>query len=278
LAEQWLDGGLFSFVFSIFTEIVWTIALLLTLALISWLVAAFMPEQMMTVRNAISESAGLSFGLGLITTLVSIVVGVVLLITICLAFVPIIGYILLSIASLFGWIVIGQMFGERLLIASGRHEAGLIYSTIFGVVLLTVLTGMPVIGQIPCLGWVLWLVGGIIGTILSLTGLGAVLLTRFGSRPYPPVPGSSSDSPRPSASSGMGGGGYSPSSPKVRWTDPTPNVSEDDIASSEAELRAKIKAALAEADADANKYGPKPPRLNRPRPMTTPPKALRSLG
>jgi cytoskeletal protein CcmA (bactofilin family) len=251
-------SGIAGFIFSVISDIVRIVAWLIILGLISWLVTAFMPEQMMTVRRTISSSAAHSFGLGLITLLVSLVVGVVLLITICLAFIPIIGYILLAIASLFGWIVIGQMFGERLLVASGRHDASLLYSTIVGVTVLTLLTKMPVVGQIPCLGWALAFVGGIIGIILSLTGMGAVLLTRFGTQPYPATPGSySSGGPRPSSSAGTGGG-FGSSSPRVRWTDPAPDVSEEDLASSEAELRAKIKAALAEADADANKYGPKP--------------------
>lgn len=246
------DGGssIFGWIGRIISDIVWTIALLITLSLISWLVAAFMPEQMMSVRRTLIESTAASFGVGLITILVSVVMGIVLLITICLAFVPIIGWIFLAIASLFGWIVIGQILGERLLAASGRQDSSFIFSSVVGVIVLTLLTNMPVVGQIPCLGWVLGFVGGVVGMLLSLAGLGAVLLTRFGFREYPNGKSysfSGGASPRPAGSGG----------PRVRWTDPAPNVSEDDDApASEADLNARIKAALAEADEKPADDGP----------------------
>jgi hypothetical protein len=231
-------------------DVISTIAMLVVLGLISWLIAAFMPEQMLTVRNALSESAGLSFGVGLITMLVSIFVGILLVITICLMFIPIIAWILLAIASLFGWIVIGQMFGERLLAASGRGDAGFIQSTIVGVLILSLLTSMPIIGQIPCIGWALGFVGGILGFILSTAGMGAVLLTRFGTRPYPASNsgrsyGGFSGGPAPTGGYSGGGGG---SRPRQRWTDPAPDVSDEDMPASDEELKAKIKEALAEAD------------------------------
>ena len=185
--DDWSEGGssIFGTVGRIIGDVVWTIAKLLTLALITWLVAAFMPEQVLNVRRTLSGSTALSFGLGLITMVVSIVVGIVLLITICLAFIPIITYIFLAIAALLGWIVIGHMLGERLLEASGRRDPSLIMSSIVGVVVLTLLTNLPVISSIPCIGWVFGFIGWVIGTILMLTGLGAVLLTRFGFKEYP---------------------------------------------------------------------------------------------
>lgn len=242
------DGrsSVFSWIGRIIADIVWTIALLITLGLIAWLVAAFMPEQMMAVRTTLTESTAVSFGVGLITMLVSIVVGIVLLITICLAFVPILAWIFLAIASLFGWIVIGQILGERLLVASGRSDPGFIFSSVVGVIILTLLTNMPVVGEIPCIGWVLGFVGAVVGMMLSLAGIGAVLLTRFGFRPYP------------GPSYGHTGGGRGPRSvgpvgSRVRWTGPEPAVSEEEPVSSEDELNARIKAALAEADEPSDK-------------------------
>jgi hypothetical protein len=241
--EAWPGQGVFGWISGLIWDIISTTAILITLGLISWLVAAFMPEQMFTVRRTLSESAAVSFGVGLVTGLVSLFVGLLLLITICLAVIPILGWILLAIATLFGWIVIGQMLGERLLMASGRHDPGLIQSTVVGVVVLTVLTNMPIIGQIPCIGWILGFVGAVIGIVLSAAGMGAVLLTRFGTRPYPNNGGSSGG---PSRSYGGAGGGYSGS--RVRWTEPAPDVSDEDAPASDEELKAKIREALAEAD------------------------------
>ncbi len=220
-------------------DIVRTMAFVVVLGLLSWLAAAFMPEQMLNVRQTVATSAPMSFGVGLITLVVVVAVGFLLLLTICLAFIPILAYILLGIAALFGWIVIGQIIGERLLVASGRSQPGFIFSSIFGVTVLTLLTKMPVIGEIPCIGFIFGLAGFLVGIILTMTGLGAVLLTRFGTRPYPaPTYPSYSGGSYPSSSFGTG----------VHWTDPAPEVAEDEMPASEAELKAKIKAALAEAD------------------------------
>jgi cytoskeletal protein CcmA (bactofilin family) len=239
-------SGFFGLVGRLVADVIWTIALLITLGLITWLVSAFMPEQMYTVRRTVTESWPASFGLGLITMLVASVVGVVLLITICFAFIPIIAWVLLAIASLFGWIVIGQIFGERLLVASGRSNPNFIMSSIVGVLILAVLTNMPVVGLIPCIGWILGFIGGVVGLLISLTGLGAVLLTRFGTKPYPGPGYAYAGSPTtpPPSSAGRPSGSGSP----LRWTEPAPDVSEEETPSSEDDLNARIKAALAEAD------------------------------
>jgi len=230
-----------TFLKELISEIVGTITLLLTMVLIAWLVAAFMPEQVLTIRATLSEAAAASFGVGLITMLVSVVAGIVLLVTICLAFVPIIAWIFLAIAGLLGWLVVSQIFGERLLLATGRPDPGLIRSSVVGVLVLTLLTKMPVIGSIPCIGWAVGFVAAVIGLLLWVAGLGAVLLTRFGFRPYPApaaAPVYAAPSPRPSVSTG----------PRVRWAGPEPVVSGSEPLASEQELNARIKAALAEAD------------------------------
>jgi hypothetical protein len=235
---DWPDP--FRWMSRVVSDIFWAISLLVVMGLISWLVAAFMPEQMLGVRRVVSELAPLSLGLGFVTSILAVVVGFLLILTICLAFVPIIAYIILGIAALFGWIVIGQILGERLLVASGRTQPGFIFSSIVGVSVLTLLTNMPVIGQVPCLGFLLSLMGGFVGIVVTLTGMGAVLLTRFGTRPYPAPTYSYTGGRGPSSAPSMG--------TRVRWTDPTPEVSEEEPFSSEDELNAKIKAALAEAD------------------------------
>lgn len=226
-------------------DIFWNVALLIVLGLITWLTAAFMPEQMMNVRQTILEATPISFGLGLLTSVASVVViplALLLLVTICLALVPIAAYALLGVATLFGWIVIGQIIGERLLVASGRSQPGFIFSSVVGVTVLTVIANMPVVGEIPCIGFLLGLLGWLAFILAASTGLGAVLLTRFGARLYP-GPGysfSGRGGPRGSSSIGLG--------PRVRWADPAPNVSDEERAASEVELNARIKAALAEAD------------------------------
>jgi hypothetical protein len=214
--------------------------LLIGLAAISWLVATFMPEQMKQVGDTVAEHGPVSFGLGLLTVIVSVAIGIPLLITICLAFIPILAYLLIGIATLFGWIVIGQLIGERLLTSAGRPYPNFVFSTVVGVLVLTVISEMPIVGWIPCIGFIFWFIGFLIGTIVSLTGLGAVILTRFGTRPY-----------TPGAYSGSGGGPAAYRPPRYGeesgYTDQ--ELADLDINSaSETELKAKIKAALADAD------------------------------
>lgn len=230
------DGsGLFHWIGRLISDALWNISLLIILSLITWLVAAFMPEQMLGVRRTVTAAAPMSFGFGLLT---AVIVGLsfLLIFTICLLFVPFIALFVAGIATLFGWIVIGQIIGERLLVASGRSQPGFIFSSLIGVVILTVVANMPVVGQVPCLGFLLNLIGFMIGLIVALTGLGAVLLTRFGTRPYPP-------------SSYTAFGGWTPSPGGATYTSPADDLDLDLASSGEAELKAKIKAALAETDA-----------------------------
>ncbi len=232
---QWIGG--------IISDILSTISFLIVMGLITWLVAAFMPEQMVNVRNTLTEAAPLSFGVGVLSSIVG-GVSFLLILTICLAFVPLIATSVLTFAALFGWIVIGQIIGERLLTTNGRAYPGFIISSIFGVLFLTLLVKMPVIGLIECIQFI----GCVLGLLIATTGMGAVLLTRFGTRPYPAAPASAyGAAPSPSRPSRSSSPSYS-GGPRVRWTEAAPDVSEDDVSASEKELNDRIKAALAEAD------------------------------
>ena len=234
-------GQAFNFV----GHIVGNITFLLALVAVSWLVAAFMPEQMRLVGDTMTSSGPMSFVVGLLTTAVALVAGILLVITVCLAFIPILGWLALGIALLFGWIAAGQIIGERLLVASGRPYPNFVGSTLLGVAVLTLVTKMPIVSLIPCLGFILGFVGGLIGLIVGLTGLGAVILTRFGTQPY--IPGAGRSPRRPVPGPGPVGG---------QAVD-IPEASA--LERAEAELRAKIKEALAEADFPTGE--PEPPAV-----------------
>jgi hypothetical protein len=180
--------------------------------------------------------------------------------------VPFVAVVILGIAGLFGWIVIGQIIGERLLVANGRAQPSLGMSSVVGVSVLTLLTNMPVVGEIPCIGFLLGLIGSIVGIGVALTGIGAVLLTRFGTRPY--LPSEYSYAGGSSATRSPSGGR------PARWTEPDLDLSEENAASSEEELNAKIKAALTDADAppeakpedELPEKKPKKPKNDEPSP------------
>ena len=228
-------------------DTVWNIILLIGLALLAWLVAAFLPQQMQTVGDTVAQAPLISFGMGLLTTVLGAILFfpmLLLIITVCLAIIPISLYTLLGVAALLGWLVIGQIIGERLLITLERPLPNFAVSAIVGVVVLTVVSKMPIIGLIPMIGPVFTFIGGLLGGLIALTGLGAVLLTRYGTRPY--------DGGLPSSSGGYGPTSYGSTPPPPRATD----FSRESQA--EAELKAKIKAALAEANQeDEPEPGPK---------------------
>lgn len=240
--------GFFNYAYYAIEETAWDLSWIIGLALIAWVVAAFLPEQMQTVGDTVAQTPLVSFGMGLLTAILAAILllpSILLVITICLAIIPFAGYTLLMMGALFGWIAIGQLLGERLLGTMDRPLPGFVMSTIIGVVLLTALSKMPVIGIIPIIGWVLGFFGGLFGIIVSLTGLGAVILTRYGTRPYAPGNGST---PRSSG----GGSAYQP------YTPPPPPGGFDRTKAAEEELKAKIKAALAEADAAEGKKKDEP--------------------
>jgi hypothetical protein len=86
----------------------------------------------------------------------------------------VIGFVLFVAAGVFGWIGLGYEVGRRMGVAmkwelQDPAAAGL------GTLLLSLVAGG--IGFIPCVGWLLLV-------FVASLGLGAVMLTRFGSQAY----------------------------------------------------------------------------------------------
>jgi hypothetical protein len=102
---------------------------------------------------------------------------IVLAITIILSPVSLLAAVLLVVAGVFGWIAIGKEVGDRLAKAFkwDLHPAA---SAGLGTLSLSLVVGG--IGLIPCLGWM-------VAFVVVAIALGAVLLTRFGSREYAPA-------------------------------------------------------------------------------------------
>jgi len=83
-------------------------------------------------------------------------------------------FIALAAAAIYGWIVLGSVVGERLLQAVKVAQPEPLASVLLGVFLITLISATPL-----CIGFLFTLVAG-------SWGLGAVILTRFGTTPYPP--------------------------------------------------------------------------------------------
>lgn len=145
------------------------------LAALALLVVMFWPDATKRVAETMVSQPVLAGGLGVLTGIVVPVLAVLLIITICLALVGVVGLVLFVAAGVFGWIALGLEVGKRLGNAINQDLNPVFAAGLGTLVFSLVVNG---IGFIPCIGWLAPLLAGAIG-------LGAVLMTRFGTRPYP---------------------------------------------------------------------------------------------
>lgn len=151
----------------------------LMFALLAALIALFLPTQLRRVSDGLVAQPLASFGFGLLTLILFIVLVVALglfsflIITLILT-IPLIIVIsvLFSAGSVLGWLALGTEIGLRSA-AMFKREWPLPLAAALGVFVLNLVA--QGIGFIPC-------VGELLSSLLGLAGLGAVALTRFGTR------------------------------------------------------------------------------------------------
>jgi len=164
----------FRFIFDVFR----TIFMVLALATLGLLIVLFWPKQTEAVGQTVLTAPLPSGGVGLLTIVVAAALMVLLAITICLSPVAFLLGVATLAAGIFGWTAVGLLVGQRLLEAFKVEEINPLIAVAVGVLLISLL------GAVPCLGPVMVIVVGSLG-------LGAVVLTRFGTQTYPlpaPVP------------------------------------------------------------------------------------------
>lgn len=146
----------------------------LAMAALGVLVVLLIPGLTRVVTETVVNSPGQSIGVGFLTGLV-VLLAVPLLVIICIGIpVAILVTLLFGSALLFGWIAVGLALGERVLGALKQPPQPLLAVAV-GVTVLGILAGLP------CLGL-------LVTVVLGAWGVGAVVLTRFGSRPYNNLP------------------------------------------------------------------------------------------
>ncbi|HXD08722.1 MAG TPA: polymer-forming cytoskeletal protein [Anaerolineales bacterium] len=155
------------------------------IAALAMLVVVFLKPQMEYVSDAIVKQPIMSGGVGLLTVLggpiTILVVALIMIVTLILIPVAVVvillGALILSLAWLFGMIALGNEVGERFTQSINQSWAPVLTAG-FGTFLLMLVGGA--IGQIPCLGWLFTF-------LIGLVGIGAAVLTRFGTRPVQSV-------------------------------------------------------------------------------------------
>jgi hypothetical protein len=144
---------------------------------IAVIVVAFWPKNIRTTAEAVANQPVASGGLGLLTLFVVMPVLTLLIITICLIPVSLFAFLILGLAGIFGVVALGYQVGEHLEKALNQDFQPVLSAGLGTLVLSLVVGGIVFV---PCVG-VPFL------SLVGAFGLGAVLLTRFGTRTYPYV-------------------------------------------------------------------------------------------
>ena len=174
------------------------------MAALGVLLVVLAPRPTLRVGETAEGNPVLAFGAGFLALVLGIPLLALLAITICLIPLAAIGGFLLIVGWFFGWLAVGWLLGKRLLVMLKVEHPTAVFEMVAGVVVLTLFWRLPL--TIPFVGWLLF--AGV-GLIAGCIGLGAVLLSRFGTQTYagsgmaasPALQGPSSATPQPSAGS-----------------------------------------------------------------------------
>jgi hypothetical protein len=139
----------------------------------------FIPIHLARTSDTALTQPLLAGGMGLLTIIVVPIILVLLAITICLIPVSLIGLLILIAAWIFGLIALGFELGKRIAKMSKIEWHPAISAGLGTLLLMAVLSGVEAV--IPCVGW-------IPKALVGMLGLGAVLLTQFGTKEYNPTP------------------------------------------------------------------------------------------
>jgi len=200
-----VERGLYRF-WSFTGELVSAMVTAVVLAALAVFVTALWHDPIERVRQTITIAPAISWVVGLLMVLVYIVaIPVFIALTILSAILVVacglglIGllflgaiWLALAVAWLVGWIAIGQIIGERLLGALGVRYATPATCAAAGTAMITVLwLGLSSLGSLGEFWWLcglglIGLLGWVLFAVLAPLGLGAVVLTRFGTREYIP--------------------------------------------------------------------------------------------
>ncbi len=171
----------------------------LLFGLLALALAAVAPKQLTQVTETIKRKPAASGAVGFLTgfaaisllVIVSILTAILIFVCIGIIGIPIIiaMAVMLALALFMGWVAAGVVFGRWLARVLKLSNRRITVTAALGTALLTLAAGL--LSSLPFLfgGWLWTLV------VLAITsaGLGAVALTRFGTRNYPPIVGATGD-------------------------------------------------------------------------------------
>ena len=167
--------------FNPLVDMMWFFFRTFMFALLAVLVVIFFDKPTARVSKAAIEQPIITAGAGLLTIILAPLALIALILTIILIPVSILTALALVAAWLFGWIAVGLEIGRRIAQLFNAEWAPAVSAGVGTFLIFLVLGGFTEL--IPCVGWLpQFLVG--------LWGLGAVIMTRFGTQEYIPASGS----------------------------------------------------------------------------------------
>lgn len=206
----------FGRVFDFGANVLGGIVTALAFAAIGALIVLFAPEPTKRIGDAVQAKPLNAVGVGCLTTLLVPILGLLLVVT--LIGIPV--AFILSFAAFAAWLLgmvaIGYLTGEKILQAFKARDVLPVVAVILGVIVLTL------ISQISFIGW-------FVSFVIGLFGIGAVVLTRFGTRVYPTPPGMMM-MPVTAAAGPSAPGTYTPTSSDIAtWEDKARQVEKRDV-------------------------------------------------
>jgi hypothetical protein len=157
-------------------SVLWAIVQILAFSVLAAVVALLLPKPTERVAQSLVAQPVLCGGLGFLTAIVGPALLILLSITIILLPVGLLGLFALAVTLLFGWIAVGMETGRRIALLFKQEWAPAINAGL-GTLVITFVAN--IIGRIPCVGWIL-------PTFVAIIGLGAVIISRYGTRVYQP--------------------------------------------------------------------------------------------
>ncbi|MBX2997801.1 MAG: polymer-forming cytoskeletal protein [Caldilineaceae bacterium] len=155
------------FLFRLLQAVLWTLLVTGLVVLLAWL----FPKPLREIRQTGVDQPALSFAVGLVVSLATLMVGGLLFITVCLIPFSLLLWGLLAIVALVGWAVIAMWLGERIAEIISQRSGPQLHPLIPVTLGALLLTGISFFAWslLPCLGL-------IVAVLLGSTGVGAVLV------------------------------------------------------------------------------------------------------
>lgn len=161
-----------------------SLAIFLVIMVLALLIVALLPKPVRVVADAISENTFKVVLCGLLGLVLIAPLALLLTISVVgIALIPL-EVIIVVCSILLGFIALGQLIGRKVYQLLKRPNPGMIRETFWGLIILWL------IGWLPYIGWM-------VKAVAIVIGLGATLVTRFGThrgwRCTPPPPAAAAD-------------------------------------------------------------------------------------